>query len=113
MPEQKMFQEGEVRYITKGIADKLPVIYQILLWNTIDALRDTGQEMDYLQVFQIEIKESPQKEGKVIEIIHSQEMPEYSKIYEIPIKQDEESISGKIYVIDDITHATMLWAEEY
>ena len=113
MSKQKMFRKGEPRYITRGIDARLPVIYQIVLWNTIDELRDCGQELDYLQVFQIKTKKNPNREGKILEIIHSQEIPEYSKTYEIPIRQEEESISGKIFVIDDITHATMLWAEEY
>lgn len=113
MSEQRMFREGEPRYLTCGIDDRLPVMFQIILWNTIDDLRDAGQQLDYLQVFHFTTKANPKRTGKIVEIVHSQEVPEYSKTYEIPIKAEEESINGKIYVIDDITHATMLWAEEY
>lgn len=113
MSEQKMFKVGEPRYLTRGIDDRLPVVYQIILWDTIDALRDTGFELDYLQVFVIKTKQNTERNGKVLEITHSQEVPEYSKTYEIPIKNEDVSIDGKIFVIDDVTHATMLWAEEY
>ena len=70
-------------------------------------------ELDYLQVFVIETKQNTERDGKVLEITHSQEVPEYSKTYEIPIKNEDVSIDGKMFVIDDVTHATMLWAEEY
>ena len=113
MSEQKMFKSGEPRYLTRGIDERLPVVYQIILWDTIDALRDIGFELDYLQVFDIKTKQNTERTGKVLKITHSQEVPEYSKTYEIPIKNEDVSIDGKIFVIDDVTHATMLWAEEY
>lgn len=113
MSEERRFIAGEPRYITRGISDKLPVIYQIILWDTIDALRDTGFELDYMQVFELKTIMNPKRGGKILEVKHSQEIPEYFKSYEIPIGIDQESVEGRIYVIDDITHATMLWAEEY
>lgn len=113
MAEQRMFREGEKRYITSGINASLPVLYQILLWNAIDNLRDSGKELDYLQVFKIQTKDNPDRKGKLLTITHSQEKPPYSREYVIPVRDDAEAVDGKIYVIDDTEYATMLWAYEY
>lgn len=113
MAEQKMFYEGEKRYISSGIHASLPVLYQILLWNAIDSLRDSGKELDYLQVFQIQTKDNPDRKGKLLIVTHSQEKPPYSREYVIPVRDDAEDVNGKVYVIDDTENATMLWAEEY
>lgn len=113
MPKQQMFRHGEPRYMTKGIAKSLPFLYQILLWNTIDKLRDSEKKLDYLQVFEIKTTDNPDREGKLLSITHSQECPRYRKQYVLPVSKDSESINGKIYVIDDGEYATMLWADEY
>lgn len=113
MAEQEMFREGEKRYMTSGISERLPVLYQILLWDIIDNLRDSGQKLDYLQVFGIQTKDNPDRKGKILVITHSQEKPPYQKEHTLHIRADSEVVNGKIYVIDDIDHATMLWADEY
>lgn len=113
MSEQKMFREGEKRYLTRGIQERLPALYQILLWDTIDNLRDSEQELDYLQVFRIATKENQNGKGRLLEIIHSQEKPEYRRKYVVPVGRDTGEINGKIFVIDDTAHATMMWADEY
>ena len=46
-----------------------------------------------------------------LRIVHSQEVPEYKKIW--IVKSSEPCDSQKIFVIDDDTHSTMLLAEEY
>ncbi|MNW46171.1 hypothetical protein D3C74_234510 [compost metagenome] len=79
---------------------------QNLLWYLIESME--VEEKDYLQVFQLD---SAMIEGKRKQtIIHSQEQPAYRKDYAICAKQ---IIAGKIYIIDDRTHCTMLLAEEY
>lgn len=44
-------------------------------------------------------------------IVHSQEVPEYKREY--LFNTDAPVFIGKIFVIDDETHSTMLLAEEY
>ena len=46
-----------------------------------------------------------------IRIIHSQEVPEYKKIW--IFEASEPCNEEKIFVIDDWSHATMLLAKEY
>lgn len=95
------------RYITCGIANKIPDEIQLWLWMMIDNLRTNNDiELDYLQVFWLSSQDGKQK------IIHSQEQPEYRNEILVallcqPVKQ------AKIFVIDDGGHSTMLLAEEY
>ena len=89
-------------YCTKGISERLPLSTQAFLWELIQTMEVPKQ--DYLQVFKLSVENGQQK------ILHSQECPEYSKEYLIPCTAP---ISGKIFVIDDETHSTMLFAEEY
>ena len=89
------------RYATRGIAEKVPVLTQIILWNLLDKL---PEPKDGFQVFTLSERNGLQ----VIE--HHQEIPEYRKDYEI---KADETVAAKIFVIDDGTHSTMLLAEEY
>ena len=80
---------------------KIPVTLQLLMWELIQAL---PVDKDYLQVFSLS-----EKDGKQI-IIHTQEEPEYKKEYVLNLS---ETTCGKVFVIDDTTHSTMLMNYEY
>ena len=86
------------RFVTKGIADKVPLCLQLFMWMCIDVL---PCEKDYLQVF--EFTEAG--------VTHSQEEPEY--IQEYLAGGDAPIFIGKVFVIDDGSYLTMLLAEEY
>lgn len=60
---------------------------------------------DYLQVFNLSQENGQQK------IEHVQEVPEYRREYLITL--DIPIFTGKVFVIDDETHSTMLLASEY
>ena len=81
--------------------EKIPVSLQFLMWELIQAL---PVDKDYLQVFSLS-----EKDGKQI-IIHTQEEPEYKKEYVLNLS---ETTRGKVFVIDDTTHSTMLMNYEY
>ena len=87
------------RFITYGVAEKVDVLLQIFMWECIENL---PPPKDYLQVF-----EFAEENGK-LKIVHSQEEPEYKREY--LIKTDAPFFVGKIFVIDDETHSTMLLA---
>ena len=89
-------------YATKGISQRIPIMTQVILWELIQTME--VEEQDYLQVFTLSVENGQQK------ILHEQEFPEYSKEHLFP---STEPIEGKIFVIDDETHSTMLFAEEY
>lgn len=104
-----MFELTKQHYLTKGIASGLPMDLQVFLWGIIEKEK-LYHELDYLQVFRLEVD----KEENLY-VHYSQEQPEHEQTYScaaIGAKMPE--VDGrKIYVIDDETHVTMLFAEEY
>lgn len=100
-----MFEKNKPKYETEEINVKLPLEVRVLLWGIIETASNEVK-LDYLQVFRLE------REGNnMLKITHSQEVPEYEKVYIFPVSED--CVEGKIFVIDDETHCTMLWADEY
>ena len=93
--------------MTKGISTGLPLEFSIFLWTLIDELKGKV-ELDYLQVFKL--KSEPYENKFKITITHEQEVPQYQKVHSC---YSERLIDGKIFVIDDDTHSTMLWSYEY
>ena len=100
--------DNRSRYITRGVGNRIPLDIQIFIWQLIEDLKDTAGEVDYLQVFDISIAD---KTEETVRIIHSQEVPQYKKIW--IVKASEPCDNEKIFVMDDDTHSTMLLAEEY
>jgi hypothetical protein len=90
------------RYLTQGVQADIPFELQFFMWECIDNL---SVEKDYLQVFELENADGIQR------IHHFSEQPEYSMEYLLPTIPD--SITTKVYIIDDGEHSTMLLAEEY
>ena len=90
------------RYITMGVDQFVHPALQVFMWHCVDEM---NEPKDYLQVFKLSEHRGEQK------IEHIQEEPEYSKEY--LLKTDAPIFIGKIFVIDDGTHSTMLLAEEY
>ena len=88
-----MFQNE--RFCTCGVNKEVPIV------DTMEV-----ESKDYFQVFELSEYDGMQK------IVHSQEMPEYKMEYLVKL-QGAPIFVGKIYVIDDKTHSTMLKAEEY
>ena len=89
------------KFITRGVAENIPIPLQMLMWEMIHYL---PVDKDYLQVFSLSEKDGKQR------IIHTQEEPEYEKEYVLNLVP---VITGKVFVIDDKTHSTMLMNYEY
>ena len=96
--------DKENRYITRGVNEKIDLSLQILLWNLVDDLK---VEKDYLQVFKLS------KAGDVVNIEHTQEVPDYKACIKVNAKDLEFKEEMKIYVIDSGIYSTMLLSEEY
>ena len=102
-----MFKKDN-RYVTRGINEEVDIRLQLIMWSMIDKLKDEGNvELDYLQIFRIK------KEGNKIVISQSQEVPEYSCIYEIELEDIQIDDEIKVYVIDSGEYYTMLFPSEY
>ena len=89
------------RYATAAVSREIPLTVQLFLWQCIDALPFSP---DYLQVFQLST------DSGRLRILHTQECPDYRKEY---LLQSDVLITAKLYVINDETHATMLFCKEY
>ena len=99
----------ENRYVTCGINTEMPLLLQLYLWNCIDEQIKSKKKVDYLQVFRFRLGEN-----NTLTIEHTQEQPNRKTIYTFPYSVDfRELINRKVFVIDDIDHSTMLWADEY
>ena len=96
--------DKENRYITRGVNEKIDLQLQILLWSLVD---DLQIEKDYLQVFKLS------RVGDVVNIEHTQEIPDYKSCIEVNAKELEFKEEIKIYVIDSGVYSTMLLSEEY
>ena len=97
----------ENRYMTSGVADTLDIRLIAFLWNRIDDLVESGQELDYLQAFQLEADRSRVLNQR---IIHRSEQPELYLEYRLRII---EPITCKVWVIDSRDYSTMLFPYEY
>ena len=89
------------KFITRGVVENIPIPLQLLMWEMI---RTLPVDKDYLQVFSLSEKDGKQR------IIHTQEEPEYKKEYVLNLNL---LTTGKVFVIDDKTHSTMLMNYEY
>ena len=97
----------ESRYITRGANEKLDLRLQLIIWSMIDKLNEEGNELDYLQVFKIRRN----KNELIIE--HTQEVPEYKKVYLFNNLGSLIEEDLKIFIIDENDYNIMLLAEEY
>ena len=96
--------DSKNRYITKGIESSVPLYLIMILWELIDREKQ-NTKLDYLQIFRLSKENGKQR------IVHEQEQHKpFKKTY---VYRMLETFTGKIYVIDDGDHETMLLAEEY
>lgn len=96
------------KFITRGIQMEIPMNLVHILFEEIDKLVERKIEVDYLQVFNVKTLDF---KTDLVEIIHSQEVPEYEMTIYIDKVNLERDL--KIFVIDENDNATMMLAEEY
>ncbi|HFK1768064.1 TPA: DUF960 family protein [Bacillus paranthracis] len=95
------------RYITIAINEELSIELQAVLWQLHDELVEQRKgQMDYLQIFEIEVCE------KTLTITNRQEEPPFQTKFIINNK-----IKGikntTVWIIDDARYQTMLLPEDY
>ena len=116
------------KFLTRGVMAEIPSWLTNLMWHMV--LTMEVEEKDYLQVFTLTKTATGQHIVLTMEIedqdylqvftltktpanqhiIHEQEQPPYR--YELDVPCDD-AVNAKVFVIDDLTHSTMLLAEEY
>ena len=90
------------KFLTRGVRAEIPLWLTNLMWQMV--LTREVEEKDYLQVFTLTKTPTGQH------IVHEQEQPTYR--YELDFPCDD-AVDAKVFIIDDLTHSTMLLAEEY
>lgn len=102
---------GAPRFATRGVVHRLDPMMQVHLWQMVDTLcQQHPVKPDYLQVFDLTPIDPPAPDGCNQSITHRQEQPQYQTTNEISV---ETPVTAKIFVIDDGSHCTMLFANEY
>ena len=97
------------KYMTKGIAVQLPPELQFYLWQMIADLNRRHISLDYLQVFKLDTITIEDQSFQ--QITHTQEIPPYKNT--VTIRIDQPVSNRKVFCIDDQSHSTMLFADEY
>ena len=90
------------KFLTHGVMAEIPSWLTNLMWHMV--LTMEVEEKDYLQVFTLTKTATGQH------IVYEQEQPPYR--YELDVPYDD-AVDAKVFIIDDLTHSTMLLAEEY
>ena len=92
--------------MTSTIDETVHAEIQMILWRLIDEQRDEGVVLDYLQVFELKVKDGRQH------IIHRQEVPE-RKLEWVYQLQYTNPIDQTIWCIDSESNQMMLLPNEY
>lgn len=109
MDESTITAFNNPKYATRGIASELTPELQLILWHMIDDLRRRQMPLDYLNVFKLDVVSIG---GQTLQqITHTQEVPLYRNM--ITVRIETPVGDRKVFCIDDGTHSTMLFAEEY
>lgn len=98
----------ENKFITIGVKENISLDIQLFLWNEIEKRINSKEQVDYLQIFNLTIIDEVLG---IVEIEHTQEIPEYRNIS--IIKSKGVRINLKVYVIIESEYATMMLASEY
>jgi hypothetical protein len=99
--KEKIMFENQ-KFLTSGVQNEIPSWLIDLIWCMVFSMKT--EHKDYLQVFTLTKTPAGQH------IVHEQEQPLYR--YELDVPCDD-AVNAKVFVIDDLTHSTMLLAEEY
>ena len=98
----------EKKFINKGVKENISLDIQLFMWNEIEKRINLKGQVDYLQIFNLTIIDEVLG---IVEIEHTQEIPEYRNIS--IIKSKGVRINLKVYVIIESEYATMMLASEY
>ena len=91
------------KYLTREVADRVPIEIQILMWNLVEEIE---VEKDYLQIFELIPNSS-----EFVEIVHKQEIPEFTFNYRV--KNCGIETKMKLYIIDNGDYSMMMFSHEY
>jgi hypothetical protein len=91
---------------TQQIASNGSVEIQGILWRIIERRRNNQEPLDYLQVFYL------QRIGDLQMVTNKQEQPPMEMVVRLKLKESKP-IDTTIWIIDDGSHCTMLFPNDY
>ncbi len=112
MAENRYFLPDELHVSTREIKNKVDPITEYLMWSMIEEAGKSGVELDWMQIFKLRTVRTRSKDRLLLKITHIQEEPAYENRFSLSIEPDE-ALNGTVWVMDDQTHATMMWDYEY
>ncbi|ETI69372.1 DUF960 family protein [Neobacillus vireti] len=101
-----MFEKDKPRYVTRQIASDVSMEIQTLLWRMIGKRRSNQELLDYLQVFHL------QRSGDMQRITNKQEQPLMEMAVQLELKESQ-SFDTTIWIVDDGSHCTMMFPNDY
>ena len=110
--KRKVFLPNELHISTWGIKNKIDPITEYVMWNMIEEARKKGIKLDWMQIFKLKTVRTRSKDRLLLKITQIQEEPAYESRFSLSI-EPEEALNGTIWVMDDLTHATMMWDYEH
>ena len=96
----------ENKFMTIGVKENISLDIQLFMWNEIEERINAGNQVDYLQVFNISVIDEVRG---IVKIEHTQE--EYKKTLIIKSKGVKSNL--KVFVTFESEYATMMLASEY
>ncbi|RKQ12140.1 DUF960 family protein [Ureibacillus endophyticus] len=99
-----MFEPNKLFYMTRAIAEELPVEHQQFIVQYI--LKHHQQLTDYLQIFEFYIEDDQQW------FIQRQEEPERETTIFVELTT-ARPIERKVWIMDQVDHVMMLFPEDY
>lgn len=98
------------RYTTKQVAEQVGLELQLALWTAIDLRVQQGQEMDYLQVFELSVE---WVDGEPLQkVLNKQEQPQQEVSFYV--NGVETPLDGvTLWILDSKEYCTMLFPDEY
>ncbi|MCM3625511.1 DUF960 domain-containing protein [Brevibacillus borstelensis] len=98
------------RYTTRNVAEQIGLELQLALWTALDHRAEQGQELDYLQVFELSVE---WVDGEQLQkVINRQEQPQHEVSFYV--NGVETPIDGvTLWLIDSGEYCTLLFPQEY
>ncbi len=98
----------ENKFMTIGVKENISLDIQLFMWNEIEERINAGNQVDYIQVFNISVIDEVRG---IVKIEYTQEVPEYKKTLIIKSKCVKSNL--KVFVTFESEYATMMLASEY
>ena len=98
------------RYVTRGVNEVVSCELQLLLWSILDKRQERGDQLDYLQVFELSAE---WVDGEPIQkVLNRQEQPFHEEVFYLD-HTENLAIGVTVWVMDSGDYSTMLLPDEY